>query len=88
MKKLLFALTALICLSFSGCFRFYVAAREYKPVLPTPVAPELTENAPFDNPDFTALVEYSMKLEAVIDSYNKSAHANNVANGFEEIQGK
>lgn len=84
MKRFVSVLIIASCLPLSGCFRFYVSAREYKPILPIPEAPVLTEDAPFDNADFQAMVDYSMRLEVVIDSYNKLAHKNNIENGFEE----
>lgn len=73
----------LCCFMLSGCFRFYVSAREYKPVLPVPEQPELSEEAPFDNSDFQAVLQYVAELEAVIDHYNQRAVESNIENGFE-----
>lgn len=70
-----------VCLS--GCFRFYVSAREYKPYLPLPKQPTLSEAAPMDNQDFQKVLQYVAELEAVVDTYNEKARLSNFENGFE-----
>ena len=70
------------CLFMSGCFRFYVAAREYKPVIEIPPAPVLEDvNTPFTNRELQ-IVGWAEKLESMIKEYNNWAEMNNKKNGF------
>lgn len=80
------ALLLITCLPLTGCFRFYVSAREYKPYLPAPEQPTLTDAAPMDNADFRTVLQYTAELEAVIDTYNEKARISNIQNGFEEAR--
>lgn len=70
--------------ALSGCFRFYVSAREYKPYIQVPTQPTLSEDAPMDNADFRAVLQYSTELQSVVDFYNEQARRSNIQNGFEE----
>lgn len=65
-----------------GCFRFYVTAREYRPIIPTPEMPLLSEEAPFSDPDFLLLVEYIERLQSAVDLYNEKAHESNKEHGY------
>lgn len=74
----------LICTAcLSGCFRFYVSAREYKPYLPVPQQPVLSETAPISDQDFLKVLQYVAELQAVVDTYNEKARLSNFENGFE-----
>jgi hypothetical protein len=78
------AIVLLFCFLTSGCFRFYVAAREYKPVLEKPEAPTMEDiTTPWSKRE-QKLVKWSEQLEMMIDEYNEWAKANNRKNGYSD----
>jgi hypothetical protein len=75
----------LLLISFiflSGCFRFYVSAREYKPILKIPPAPELKDTeTPWNNRE-KKIVKWSSQLKSIIEKYNLWAKNANEENGY------
>ena len=74
----------LCCLFLSGCFRFYVSAREYKPVIEAPPAPKLEDTTtPFSERE-QKIVKWAEQLEAALKEYNEWAASNNKQNGYSD----
>jgi hypothetical protein len=78
------SVVCLCCFALSGCIRFYVAAREYRPIIPTPERPVLSGEQQFNHEDGKALADYATKLEKVVQTYNEWAENGNKQAGFSD----